>query len=201
MITIGIVGGIASGKSIVARCLQEFGAELIDVDKIGHGVLHDSNVKLSVQMRWGEEILQPNGKIDRNHLAAIVFHPRSRQELEFLENLTFPLITDNLANRIEAARAAGKPASVVEAAVMFKAGWHMLCSLIVFVDADRELRLKRSLSRGWIAAQFRDRETAQLPIEYKRAKSDVIIDNNGSIDETYKQTKQFWLSLDQFSPN
>jgi len=89
----------------------------------------------------------------------------------------------------------------VDAAVMFKAGWDRFCDQIVFVEAEREVRLQRALSRGWSAEMFEARERAQLSPALKRSESDIIIDNNGSIDQTNLQTERFWLSLDKSLPD
>ena len=98
-------------------------------------------------------------------------------------------------------RAGGARVAVVDAAVMFKADWDRFCDVIIYVDAEPEVRRQRALSRGWPAEMFAARERAQLSPTLKRSKSDIIIDNNGSIDQTNLQTERFWLSLDESSPD
>ena len=200
MLTIGIVGGIASGKSSVALKLHELGAALVDVDKIGHDVLEESEVKKILVGRWGEQILTLGGKIDRRQLAKIVFAQNSASELRFLERVVFPRITAKLEAQLDDLRG-GTLAAVVDAAVLFKAGWHQKCDVIVYVDTDEPHRRERARqSRNWPEDQFIGREAAQVSLKNKKNQSDVIIDNNGTIEQTYRQAEQFWHSLDGCSP-
>jgi dephospho-CoA kinase len=83
----------------------------------------------------------------------------------------------------------------LDAAVMFKAGWHRDCDHILFVDAPRETRLARARQRGWTEEQFAAREAAQLSLEAKKAFADTIIDNSGALSHTIQQVDGFWRSL------
>ena len=198
---IGVIGGIASGKSVVAEQLGKLGADVLHVDQIGHQVLLEPEVQQAARQRWGAQILDESGKISREAVGEIVFAPGQDCELKFLEDLTFPRITAHVREKLLELEAAGSTVVVLDAAVMLKAGWDKFCHVVVFVAAERETRRKRSLERGWTAEQFASREAAQIPVALKRSRSDVIIDNNATIDQTYQQTQEFWLSLDKFSPD
>ena len=196
---IGIVGGVASGKSFVAAKLRELGAEVLDVDQFGHEVLGEDEVRRALCQRWGDRILDSAGQVDRASIARIVFSliESSNAELEFLENLTFPRISGRIGKRMDdlIAEGSGK-VLVLDAAVMTKAGWDKFCNKILYVDSPRDQRLRRAVARGWNEAEFDAREAAQVSLDFKRQRAHRVIDNSGSIEQTSSQIKQFWQSLD-----
>ncbi len=195
---IGLLGGVASGKSLVARAFEELGAALLDGDRAGHEVLRMEEVRQAVRERWGEGVFEATGEVDRKGLAKIVFDPspNGREALEYLEQLTHPRIGQLLSQEAQALVAAGRhKALVLDAPVMLEAGWHTLCNYLVFVDAPREARLARVLARGWTAADFTSREAAQESLDVKRGHADAIIDNSGSAESTRAQVQRLWHSL------
>jgi dephospho-CoA kinase len=200
MILIGILGGVASGKSEVSCRLRSLGAAVLDADRVGHAVLREAEVRQAVQRRWGEAVLDAAGEIDRRKVAEIVFAvaPESRAELTFLEQLTHPLIGQRLQEQLAELHREGVRAAVLDAPVMLKAGWDRLCQRIVFVDAPRDVRLARARQRGWTEADFAAREAAQEPLETKRSRADVTLDNSLTRRHLYTQVDRFWRSLDPF---
>lgn len=195
---IGLLGGIASGKSLVAKCLRELGAGILDADRMGHEVLLQDEVKQAARGRWGEAIFSADGQIKRKALAKIVFDPspKGREELQYLEELTHPRIGQLLSQEAQLlAASGGYPALVLDAPVMLEAGWHTLCDHILFVDAPREARLARAKARGWTEADFTSREAAQESLDVKRTHADAIIDNSGSAESTQAQVRRLWHSL------
>jgi len=200
MILIGILGGVASGKSEVSSRLRSLGAAVLDADRVGHAVLREAEVRQAVQRRWGEAVLDAAGEIDRRKVAEIVFAaaPESRAELTFLEQLTHPLIGQRLQEQLAELHREGVRAAVLDAPVMLKAGWDRLCQRIVFVDAPRDVRLARARQRGWTEADFAAREAAQEPLETKRSRADVTLDNSLTRQHLFAQVDRFWRSLDPF---
>lgn len=202
---VGLLGGVASGKSLVARQFCELGAGLLDGDRAGHEVLRQAEVIQAARARWGERILGPDGQIDRAALGRIVFPPpqgcgeqlgdENNAELEFLEQLTHPRIGELLRHEARRLAATGKWLAVLDAAVMLKAGWDRLCDKIVFVDAPREIRLARALERGWSEEEFTAREAAQESLIVKRERADMVIDNSGSPEMTQAQVERLWRTL------
>ncbi len=195
MLTIGVVGGVASGKSQVATRFEALGCLRLDGDLIGHKVLRDKEVKVALRDRWGAKILTAEGEVDRRAVAGLVFSDDSENggtELEFLESLTHPRIAARLAARLSEARRQGVPAVVLDAAVMMKAGWDKMCDHIVFVDVPRPIRLQRALQRGWTEEQFMARESSQFALSAKRERADTTIDNSGSLEETFQQVQLLW---------
>ncbi len=202
MLIIGILGGVASGKSLVTQQFARLGAATVDADRIGHDVLLDPSVESAVRSRWGSKVFDPNQRIDRKAVAHIVFGPppQGPEELAFLEQLTHPLIGQHIQQSIQDLKhkelsGAGNHIVILDAPVMRKAGWHKYCDRIVFVDADRQTRLERVRQRGWSEAQFDARENSQESLNDKCRHADCVIDNSGSPDDTFAQVQQFWNSL------
>ena len=200
---IGVAGGIASGKSLVSEMLCQLGAERLDADEAGHEVLTEPDVIAALRERWGDSILaQASGAspaIDRRAVARIVFAapPAGPRELAFLESISHPRITAKLIERVARARRQAKPcpAMVLDAAVMFRAGWRRYCDWLLFVEASRDTRLARALARGWSEEEFARREAAQEPVEWKRRQSDLIISNEAEPPFTLAQVRAFWTAL------
>ena len=195
---IGLLGGIASGKSLVANYLMQKGAALLDADPIGHEVLKQQAVKDVARSRWGDKIFDNRGEIHRPALAAIVFAPDASgaQELLFLEQLTHPRIGAMLELQIEQLRQRAEiQAIVLDAPVMLKAGWNGFCDKIVFVESSEPLRRMRAAARGWSQEEFDRREAAQESLDFKRRLADVVIDNSAGVAETYAQVDQVWPLL------
>ena len=197
-VVIGLLGGIASGKSLVANYLANKGAVLLDADRTGHEVLKQEAVKQAARERWGDKIFGPEGEIHRPALAKIVFGPPrdSLTELQYLERLTHPRIGAMLEQQINQIRRQGKaPAIVLDAPVMLKAGWNEFCDRIVFIETPEPLRWRRAEARGWTDEEFKRREAAQESLDYKRRLADVVIDNSGSEAATHAQIDRLWPAL------
>jgi dephospho-CoA kinase len=194
---IGLLGGVASGKSLVARLLAELGAGVLDADQAGHQVLQLPHIMAAARQRWGEAIFGADGQIDRHKLARIVFAPGEQgdRERRFLEKLTHPEIGRLLLAQAQQYADNGKKAAVLDAALLLEAGWDKLCKILVFVDAPLESRHKRAFQRGWTTEEFIAREAAQLPIEQKRARADLVIDNSAAVEYTREQVERLWQSL------
>jgi len=197
MILIGVLGGVASGKSEVSNRLRALGAEVLEADQAGHAVLRELEVRRAVRHRWGERVLDAAGEIDRRKVAEIVFAgtPESDVELKFLEQLTHPRIRQRLEAQLAEWHRAGVQAAVLDAPVMLKAGWDRLCQRMIFVDTPRLVRLARARQRGWTETDFAAREAAQEPLETKRTRADTMIDNSTTRDRLYAQVDRFWRGL------
>lgn len=197
MLTIGLMGGVASGKSLVARLLEELGAARLDADRAGHLALMDSEIKAACREFWGESVFSEGGQIDRAALGRIVFGPSpdGPKDLARLERLTHPWIRKKLEEESQEFAAEGRKAVVLDAPLLLEAGWRSLCDHLVFVDAPREARLARALARNWTEQEFAAREAAQETLETKRAIADTIIDNSASTDSTRIQVERLWRRL------
>ncbi len=197
MKVIGLTGGVASGKSVVAAELAALGAHVLAADAAAHRVINLPAVKAQVVNRWGPKILALDGNVDRREVAKKVFSPGApaNAELRFLEALVHPLIRREFEVQIARDSDTGIPAVVVDAPLLLEAGWETLCDLLIFVDSPRETRLERAQRlRNWSAQEFQAREAAQLPIEEKRSRATHVLINQGSLAEIKTLVGQFWES-------
>jgi len=182
-IVFGLIGGMASGKSTVAAQFQERGAKVISGDQLGHEALRQPDIRDRVVGRWGTEVLDASGAIDRQKLGKIVFADEA--ELRALEALLFPWIERRSREEIAAADAG---VVVLDAAVLLEAGWNRLCDTVVYVHAPRWLRLQRLAGqRGWKAEEVEARERLQMSLTEKVSRADAVIDNSGSPEDVARQ--------------
>jgi dephospho-CoA kinase len=179
---VGLVGGIGAGKSQVAEAFACRGARVISGDALAHAALREPAIKKLVVERWGERLLDDKGEIQRRLLAEVVFADAG--ERRALEAMVHPWIKDRIRAEVEAARAdATVRLIVLDAAVMLEAGWHDVCDHLVFIEAPREVRLRRvAEQRGWTLQEVEAREAAQLPLTAKAAHADHTLDNSTSLE-------------------
>ncbi len=195
MKTIGLVGGVASGKSLVAKMLVELGAGLLDADRTGHAVLADDPaVQRKLHERWGDAVFAPDGSVNRRAIAQRVFASGGTAELDrrFLEDLLHHRIRRRLLQMKDQFAAEGRPAVVLDAPILLEAGWGPMCDILLMVDVPREIRLKRALSRGWTEEEFNGREAAQWPVDDKRREAHFMIPNDGSAENLRQAVREFW---------
>jgi dephospho-CoA kinase len=194
---IGLLGGIASGKSMVAEQLACCGAEVLNADKIAHEVLQRPEIEAAVRGRWGNAVFDDAGRIDRKRLAELVFAPppEGPQDRKYLEELTHPEVIRIIKERLDEAAKSGIPAAVIDAPLLSEAGLDKLCDKLIFVDAQNELRLGRAIARGWKREDFAAREDAQKSLDFKRNRADLVIDNSGSPEQTQAQIGRLWQNL------
>ena len=197
MRVIGILGGVASGKSLVTCQLAQLGAGVLDADRLAHEVLRLPRVEAAARRRWGNAVFDTDGHLDRRRVADIVFAPPPGGPIEraFLEQLTHPEIGRLVEQQAKTMEAAGTAVAVLDAPLLLEAGWNKLCEHLVFVDAPRQTRLVRAMARGWTEEGFAAREGAQESLALKRESADVIIDNSGSPEQTQAQVERLWRSL------
>ena len=179
---IGLAGGIASGKSLVADILAELGAGVIDADKLNHEVLHSDEVRRQIQKWWGQDTYDEAGLLDRRKLAEIVFNdPAKRKKLE---GLTHPRVNELRDQRMNELKADERiHAIVLDIPLLFEVGQNALCDQVIFVEVDENARIQRAAKqRGWDAVELRRRENLQTPLDIKRERSDHIVENKSDID-------------------
>lgn len=198
MLTIGLIGGIASGKSAVAAALAKRGAVIFDADKIGHAVLQRPAVRDELVAKWGHKILDWAGGLSRPAIAKLVFgdSAAARSNRQHLEELLHPLIRAQIEAEIPQLPDADIPAVVIDAPLLLESGWNEVCQAVVFVDAPPEQRLARAQqNRGWSAEEFARREASQMPIDQKKGWSTHVISNSGSLSDLEAEVDQFWAAV------
>ena len=174
---IGIVGGVGAGKSTAAMEFVALGCRLIDADKLGHALLGEPNVQDEIRRRWGEAVFAPDGQVSRGALAEVVFN--SQADLAALNAILHPLIRRRIVQAIADAQADESVTGVVlDAAVMFEAGWDDVCSHRVFVAAPAEDRQRRvAESRRWSDEMWRVREKSQISLDIKARRCEYSLNN------------------------
>lgn len=197
-VVIGLVGGVASGKSYAGGLFETHGALRIDADRIGHEVLQSAEVRQRLTSLWGSAVLNASGEIDRAQVGKLVFGDSADAVVQRrqLEAIVHPRIRKVAQDRIAAVRALPEPplAIVIDAPLLLEAGWEPMCDLILFVEAPLEDRLARAATRGWTAAHFADREASQLSLDEKRKRATHILDNSQSANVAL-QVKHLWQQL------
>ena len=201
---VGLVGGIGSGKSAVAQGLAaRRNVIVINADALGHQVLKERETKESVKKRFGPDVINKQGEIDRSRLARKVFgsDQESQKAREDLNRIVHPRIGEKIREEIAKARkrAEREPGSVegvlLDAAILLETGWGEMCDAIVYVDASDQIREQRVReARGWRADDWKKREQSQLDLEAKKHASDVIINNSRDLELAVDELEQFFAS-------
>ena len=198
---VALTGNIAAGKSTVASLFREWGATVIDADQLVREVqAPGSPVLAAITRRFGNEVLLPDGSLDRPRLRAIVTaDARSRHDLE---GLVHPAVQARRSALVEAARARGATLLVSDIPLLFEVLDPSAFDAVVLVDAPEPLRLARLLERGLSGAEAQRMIMAQLPSDVKRAwrgghppKGPFVIDNDRGRDELVARTRAVWEAL------
>jgi dephospho-CoA kinase len=194
VLTLGVTGGVASGKSLAARYFAELGAVILDADRAGHEVLRQPQIVEALVERWGRGVLTSGGEVDRAAVAGCVFGNSTEAvaERRFLERLVHPLIRSRLEAERERHADAGHSVFILDAALLLESGWDMVCDFVIFVDAPAVQRQARAACRGWTAEQFVQRESAQWPVERKQQHADWVLSNAGTPTELRQQIQALW---------
>ena len=193
MLTIGLTGGIGSGKSTVTQIIGEFGAPILDADKVAHTTYAPGAPAYdAVIAAFGADIVAADRTIDRKKLGAIVFG--KPEQLNKLTLIVWPATFESIRRNVADLRASGaKLPIVVEAAILIEANWQPLFDEIWLVRAPREQVVARIESqRGLKPSETEARIRAQLSDEERGKQATLIIENNGSIEELHELLKEVW---------
>ena len=195
MVVIGLTGGIATGKSEASRILQELGADIINADLIGHEAYRQGSVGWeSVVQAFGKGILDESNEIDRSKLGAIVFSDES--ELQKLNEIMHPIMEKLVEQNILDCQDSGSEVVVVEAALMFEAGWNKLVDTVWTTDAPEETVISRlELRNGFSRTESQKRISSQMDREDRLSRSDVILSNTGDLNAFKNVILSAWLEL------
>lgn len=196
-LVLGVVGGIGSGKSRVARGLAGPDGELVDADALAHEVLATPEGAAFCRERFGArrpDVIGPDGSPDRTVLAELCFDPEDGAgALADLEGWIHPRVRERIRASLAAARARGLPLLVLDVPLLLENnaqhGLADACDLIVFVDVDEAAREARvRATRGWAPGELARREAAQLPLAEKRRRADRILSNYGTLEDLDRRT-------------
>lgn len=195
MKVIGLTGGIGSGKSTVSRFLAGLGAAIIDADRIGHEALKpDTGPWREIVATFGEQVLKPDGEIDRKKLGEIVFH--NPQSLARLNRIMHPRIYEMVKTQLEQYRRQGAKVVVLEVPLLLEADWTPLVGEVWVTVAAESTILKRigekfGLSEEQALARIRSQMANQERIKH----ADVVIDTDCRLDELKAKVEGLWVKL------
>jgi len=192
MYTVGLTGGIESGKSAVADLLARRGAVVIDTDALAREVVEPGRPAFdAVVERFGEAVVGPDGSLDRPALAAVVFEDDAARA--DLEAITHPAIGEALLERVAAAPA--DTVIVMEVPLLVEKGFRTY-DMVVVVEAPRETRLERLEGRGLGRADAEARIASQATDGERRAVADAVIDNAGDEQDLEREVDRLWAEID-----
>lgn len=196
MLIVGLTGGIASGKSLVARVFKGLGAHLIDADKIVHELLEPGqDAWEEIRAHFGDAVLLPDRCIDRRKLGDIVFHDPA--ERAWLNRCLHPRVFESFTAMLRRL-AQGSPEAVVvlDAALLIETGYHKKMDRLIVVYADPEQQVVRLMERDrFTRDQALARMQSQIPLAEKRRYADYVIDNTGSRDRTEQEARDVYARL------
>jgi dephospho-CoA kinase len=195
MLLIGLTGNIAAGKSTVSKMLAARGATVIDADILARkAVAVGSAGHPAIVQRWGDDVLDAEGELDRAALRQLVFQEPT--ELEALNEIVHPEVSRLRESLVAAARERGDQILVCDIPLLFERRLVDDFDRIVLVDAPRAIRLERlTADRGLSHTEAMNMIAAQMPAELKRARADYVIDNDGDRTALEARVVEVWRAL------
>jgi dephospho-CoA kinase len=196
ILRVGLTGGIASGKTTVARILAELGAFVLDADAFARTAMEPGGRAYSrVVSRFGTDILDEDGRIVRPRLARIVFHDEESRKA--LNAIVHPEVIAEADRRIaEYAPHGVAPVSVFDAALLVESGLYRRFHRVIVVSCKRETQIRRLLARdGMSTEEAEARIDSQAPLEHKLEVADYVVDTESTLRETRRQTEDVYTSL------
>ena len=195
MLKVGLTGNIAAGKSTVAEVGRALGATVVDADELARRAVDPGTPAFSaIAAEWGEQVVEPDGGLDRAALRRIVFaDPAARERLE---QIVHPAVAGLREELYRQAEARGEAAIVADIPLLFEVGLVDEFDVVVLVDAPEETRLVRLVGdRGMDPEEARQMIAAQMKSELKRARADYVIENTDTVGELQRRAREVWDEL------
>ncbi len=196
MLRVGLTGGIASGKSTVCNWLAEHGFNVIDADRVAHGLIRKGQPCFDpVVAAFGTRILDAAGEIDRNRLGELVFNDPAR--LQELNALVHPEVIGRILEQLDRLEQSHPPSKVVvDASLMIESGFHKQFKHLIVVSCGIDQQLQRLMARNRLSrAQALQRIGLQWPLQAKLPLATVVIDNSGTLEQTRHQVDRLLETL------
>lgn len=199
ILLVGLTGGIGSGKTEVASELAKLGANVIDADEVARDIsLPGTRAYEEIVNEFGDVVLDSSGNIDRESLASLVFGHEDRRRR--LNGITHPRIFEEIIQRVRRS-AAGTgngevPATIVDAALIVDVGASGAFDMLLVVTADEDIRVRRmEKHRGMSEEEARGRVASQVPEAERITRADVVIENNGTLDDLRHRVADAWEEI------
>ncbi len=195
LLTLGVTGGIGSGKSAVCRFLAEAGARVFSADRVAKQIMTDDpSARQDIRAAFGAESYHEDGSLNRAFLAGQVFS--SEEKVKQINRIVHPRVFAAFQNEKRRVAAEGGSLLVHEAALIFESGGDRHLDAVLVVDAPLETRIRRVMDRdGVTEAQVRARMDHQLPAAELRRRADYVIDNDGTLDALKQRVDAFYTSF------
>jgi dephospho-CoA kinase len=177
MLVLGVTGDVGAGKSTITDIFRKSGASVISADAVTHEKWHDPLILKKAVQRWGEEVILPDGSINANRVASIVFSDRN--EYKWLCQMLHPLVREEMGNRISRL----SRWIVAEIPLLFENGVPHWIDETMYISASVENRIKRNSHRGWDEAELESRESFLLPSVEKKRKADIVLNNDMPLEK------------------
>lgn len=188
---IGITGGVGAGKSTVLDHLEkQYNACVLQADKIGHLVMEPGGICYGqVIALFGKQIIKNDKTIDRKMVSDVVFaHEEMRQKLD---DIIHPAVKSYILDKIEEQKKAGCTLMIVEAALLLEDHYDAFCDKVWYIHTDQEIRIERLMSsRGYTREKAENIIARQATEGFFREHADYVIQNNGDLDETWRQIEE-----------
>jgi dephospho-CoA kinase len=195
-LSFGLTGGVACGKSTVARYFQDLGAYIIDADRVGHQLIEPGRAAYpEILQHFGKEILDPTGAIDRKKLGSKVF--ADPQQLRLLNAILHPRIIARMRElAVEQQRRNPRTVVILDAPLIFESGIGGTLRKVMVAWCRPEQQIERLMAKTGVSREEAEqRIKAQMPVEEKRRRADYSIDCSGSMEETRRQAEQLFPEL------
>ncbi|MBF7104835.1 dephospho-CoA kinase [Pediococcus pentosaceus] len=188
-VIVGLTGGIAMGKTTISQFLKSKAIPVVDADQIAHEILTVDEVKVKLTDTFDESILDKNQNIDRRKLGPIVFN--DQRQLEKLNIIVQPYIRTEIVRQLDTFSAS--KVVVLDAPVLFEQGYEKMVDYLMVIKTSAQIQVERLMQRDSLnEIDAQKRIQAQMPIEEKVKKADIVIDTSGTIEETRSQVVK-WL--------
>jgi len=194
---VGLTGSIATGKSTVAEMFREFGFYIIDADELAHSVYKKGEAAYHrIIEKFGKSVLDKNGEIDRKKLGELVF--RDKEKLKIIENIVHPAVEVKREEIFNEIRKEDPNARVIyDVPLLFEKNLKNMFDCVVVVYCPPSLQIQRLMIRDGISkSEALKKLNLQISIEEKRKMADIVIDNSGSLENTYKQVMEIVKRID-----
>ena len=191
MRVLGLTGGIGSGKSSVAQMFKQLGAEVIDADEFARDVVEPGQPALAeIVSTFGRDILLSDGRLDREKLGRIIFADAAARST--LNAITHPRIRERMEAEVEERR--GRPGLLLlDIPLLYENSRTSLVEKVIVVWVDLKTQLRRLTGRNRLSIeQAQQRIASQMPLDQKRARADIVIDNSGGLEDTRRQVEKIY---------
>jgi len=194
---LGLTGGIASGKSTVSEYFKQYGVPIIDADVVSREIVEvESEGLYEIVQNFGDSILTETGELDRKKLGKMIFSDKKKRIL--LNQILHPAIKNRILSQKKDLEKENVPLIILDIPLLYEANYENEVDEVMVVYVDRDIQKRRLIERSQLTAEeAENRINAQMDLKRKKELADIVIDNSGTLEETYQQVSQ-WLAYNGY---